>query len=184
MGTANVRFLLGLLLGALLGGGLIHLLGGLDSIPIGEVQALSPTQELSSPQSTLSSHSDEADEGSERVLARALPAAAKVKKVDDAELKELMASVGESGASRASGSGSINGVVMTKGGEGLGGVVLRLNAVNAQSPAPSSTSVGTGAPEFGTLEDAVRKTAEQFYQSRARRLETVSASFLKKNAIS
>jgi hypothetical protein len=177
MGSSNGRFLLGLLLGLLCGGGLYHLLASGAPTHAEEVAGLSPGAGALQPAAP---HKSAAGPGlptpassSERELARALPTSTlRAAQVGDKEVRDLLAGLGSADAQRSEGSGAIHGRVFDEEDRPLADVVLRLQARSQVSGAQPSASVGAPAPELESLEEVVRAAALRFKETRASLSET------------
>jgi len=172
MGTSNARFLLGILVGLLFGGGLTYLL--LDQPADAVVELTDSTSErnvlgrvgareasvLAAP-SAPSAHREVA----------VAPAGAPV---SDARVAELVDRLDIEPAEAKFGSGAISGSVVDESGASLAGAVFRIERQENSYSGTDVNEIGGAAPEPESIEDVVRKAAERFETRRANRREAQS----------
>jgi len=177
MGSSSGRFLLGLLLGILCGGGLVTLLRGPASPSVKGAIGLSPGDSTSLSPARAEEGGDlpAVASSAQREVARPTPdAALRATKVSDAEVKELVAQVSDVSATRQEGGGAIYGRVVDQDDKGLAGVVVRLQVNESGRGASAPSSVATDAPELDSLEKTVRRAAERFSASRANLIQATT----------
>lgn len=172
---SNGRFVLGVLLGLFCGGGLYHLLT--DSTPTlaDESHGLVPGGVARTQPPVLGTNEagglPSSRIGDQRELAPATHARAEI---SDADVDTLVAGISTTEAVAATGSGTIWGQVVDGEDTPLADVVLRLSMIDSRSSSTKTSSIAAEAPELDTLEDAVRKAAERFHESRSNMREVVT----------
>ena len=164
MGSSNGRFLLGLLLGLLCGGGLVHLLAGPAPVGAASFEELTPVGPAAKGSATSKASIERglptSAPTSERQHARPVPASAlRAAQVTDGEVAQLVAGLGDLDVDAKGGTGAIHGRVTDGDGRGLAQVVVRLTSASRPSNATPSSSVGAEAPELESHEETVREAA-------------------------
>ncbi|MCB9904382.1 MAG: hypothetical protein H6831_08245 [Planctomycetes bacterium] len=173
MRTTNARFLLGILLGFLLGGGSAALFLDDHADAIVELSGSAAPDAAPTKAETAALASPTTTRAAERREVEDVPAAARV---SDAKVRELAQGVSGIRSERKPGTGVIHGRVVDENGAGLAGVVVRLELTRPIQAKNRSLGVGEGAPEWESLDDVVRIAAERFEEERANRREQVSAA--------
>jgi len=172
MGSSNSRFLLGLLIGLVVGGGLVSLVSGPGPGPDVAAGGLTPDEGHPQAAAQTGAALPEQAPGSSRELAPPPAARAKVE-LTDAEVDDLVRTVDDVAAARGSGSGALWGRVTDEDGAAMVGVVVRIKA-RSRRGSTSTSRVGADAPELESLEEAVREAVEDFKQQRASLYEAVT----------
>ena len=172
MGTSNARFLLGILVGLLFGGGLTYLLLDQPADAVIELSDSPPERNvlgrvgareasvLTAPPATATN----------REVAN-VPAAAPI---TDARVSELIDRIDVEPVEAKFGTGAITGSVVDESGAPLAGAVIRIVRQEPGRSGTDASEIGGAVPEPESIEDVVRKAAEHFETRRANRREAQS----------
>lgn len=171
MGTTNARFLLGILVGLFFGGGLVYLVLGPPADAVIELGSLAPGAESPSKSAASASVLSAPTSATER---REVEPSSAPARVSDATVARLVNASASIEAERLEGQGVISGRVIDEAGAGVPGVVLRLEWSPSLYLEREAPPIGLAAPEWDSIDDAVRETAEAFEQRRVNRHEQLS----------
>jgi hypothetical protein len=172
MGTSNARFLLGILVGLLFGGGLTYLLLDQPADAVIELSDSPPERNvlgrvgareasvLTAPPATATN----------REVAN-VPAAAPI---TDARVSELIERIDIEPMETKFGIGAITGSVVDESGAPLAGAVIRIERQESGRGGTDASEIGGAVPEPESIEDVVRRAAERFETRRANRREAQS----------
>jgi len=174
MSSTSGRFLLGLMLGVILGGGASYLLGDLLTMPstrAAELEALLMPTASSAPvaPTPIEKLSDLAPREEVHTSGKAVNRAMDV---PDGKVESLLASIDKPAVEPEHGEGAISGKVTDKEGGGVADVVLRAQRRPDSIGGTSPSDVATGAPELKSLEETVRDAVQRYSESRSNLFET------------
>ncbi|MCB9915550.1 MAG: hypothetical protein H6828_10435 [Planctomycetes bacterium] len=174
MGAGDGKFVLGLLLGALVGAGGLYWLNGAT----GQAAASAPALERETAPAAVSAPSAAAPEltrtASREERNQAASDDAGEVEVSDTEVARLVAQTHVEPAAVTRGEGTVTGVVLDADGRGVGGVLVRASEDRSRSYTRAADSFSGAPPVDRSVEDVVKSAVTSHLRTRAERVEARS----------